>query len=174
MLRVDLWAITDLHWVPLKPGLATVLNREINIDKIPTLLSPFSRGDIERHALYSTSPPNVLFLPIDGKVCKDWFSFPPSQNLYWVEEWPLRDRALGRSLCRPLTVAAPFSEYGTDTLAAVVENALCDPTDGLDQLLERQVKRLKKAFEAAQKAARDLREKNWEVVEKRWERHEDP
>jgi hypothetical protein len=92
---------------------------------------------------------NILFLPINGTVCEDWLSFPISQNLY-VDEWPLRDRALGFPLCHTdYNPQAPFSPYGSDTLAGLVDAALSDPTAGLDLLLEQQVKRLTDAFEVS-------------------------
>jgi hypothetical protein len=138
---------------------------------VPELTSPFATRDRERHS--SENSPNTLFLPINCSVCEDWLSFPISQSLYYAHEWPLLDRALGLSLCETFGETA-FSSFGGDILAGLVDVALCDPSAGPDLLLEQQVKRLKDAFEAARAAARDSRDKNWEVVKKRWERHENP
>jgi hypothetical protein len=116
-------------------------------------------------------PDNILFLPINAAVCEDWFSFPTFRSLYNTRRSSLNDRALGYSLCEDFQEVL-FSEFGCVTLADCVDDALCNPTAGLDRLLEQQVKRLQDAFEAARKAARDLRNQNWEVVKKRWETDE--
>jgi hypothetical protein len=170
VLRVDLFAWIEDYWVPLAPGSTTVENCKINIERVPKLLPPFGPGEIDRHASGLIHPP-ILFLPINGKVCDEWFSFPASQDIYRVDGWPLRDRALGDSLSH-CPALAPFSTFGADTVAGIVDDALCDPTAGLDRLLEQQVKRLQDAFEASRKAARDLRDQNWEAIKERWERDE--
>ena|ERR1700739_2755961 len=104
---------------------------------------------------------------------KSWLSFPISQNLYNAYEWSLCDRALGLALCETFGETG-FSSFGGDTLAGLLDVALCDPTAGLDLLLEQQVKRLKDACEASRTATCDLRGENWEFVKKKWERHESP
>jgi hypothetical protein len=182
VLRVDLWGYIEVveptwtnHWAPLRPGRVIVANCEMNIERVPKLPSPFALSDIERHGSIGTWPqyPDILFLAINGMACEDWFRFPVFKNLYYAKEWPLADRALGCSLCE-VPDLLPFSPFRSATLAALVDAALCDPTDGLDLLLEQQVKRLQAAFEASRAAARDSRDKGWEVVTKRWERDENP
>jgi hypothetical protein len=169
VLRVDSFAwIEHYYWVPLAPVTTTVENYEINIERVPKLLPPFGPGEKDRHASAVMQPP-ILFLPINGKVCDEWFSFPASQDIYRVDGWPLRDRALGDSLSH-CPALAPFSTFGADTLAGIVDDALCNPTAGLDRLLEQQVKRLQDAFEASRKAARDLRDQHWEIVKDRWKK----
>jgi hypothetical protein len=147
----------------------------MNIERLPKLPSPFAPSDIERHGSIGTWPeyPNILFLAINGVSCEDWFRFPVFQSLYCAKEWPLAERVLGYSLCE-VPDRLPFSPFGSATLAALVDTALCDPTDGLDLLLEQQVKRLQAAFEVARAEARDWRDKGWEVVKNRWERDENP
>jgi hypothetical protein len=185
VLRIDLLAYIEVqvgslwrtpHWFGLRPWLpwVTIANYEMQIERVPKLTPPFASRDVERH--WSEDYPNTLFLPINGTVCEDWLSFPISQNLYNVDEWPvderpLHDRALGHLLLENFH-PAPFSSFGSDTLAGLVDAALCDPTAGLDLLLEQQVNRRQTAFEASRAAVRDSRDKGWEVVTKRWGRDE--
>jgi hypothetical protein len=189
VLRVDLRAHIEVksepyyitqwanytRWQLLRLGKDTVANYEMQIERLPKLTPPFASRDIERHSSVHNNVhnPDTLFLPIKATVCETWLSFPISQNLYDVGAWPLCDRALGFSLCETFGETA-FSSFGGDTLAGLLDVALCDPTAGLDMLLEQQVKRLKDAFEASRTAKCDLRDKNWEIVKKRWERHESP
>lgn len=167
-------AKTDPSMGTVEAGRVTVANYEINIERLPRLPSPFAPSDIERHGSITWPEyPNILFLRINGVAREDWFRFPVFQSLYNAQEWPLAERALGSSLCEVPDLLS-FSSFGSDTLAALVDAALCNPTDGLDLLLEQQVKRLQAAFEAARNGARDWRNKGWEVVKNRWERDENP
>jgi hypothetical protein len=129
---------------------------EYYIERVPDLPPLFN---VKRHWFE-----NILFLPINGAVCKDWFAFRPSQNLYWTRDpAPLGERALGDPLCAA-GQQVTFSLFGGDTLAAFVESALCDPKDGLDQHWERQVKRLKDAFALSRSAAQDQKDANWQII----------
>jgi hypothetical protein len=162
-------------WVPLTPGKVTVGNYEIAIERAPKLPPPFGTSDRERHASMETwrQFPNVLFLPINGVVCEGWFNLPARKDLYFSYDRSVPHRALGDSLFCTFDPRAPFSLFGSDTLAALVDGALCNPTGGLDLLMEQQVKRLKNAFETSRAAARDQRAQNWGVVKKRWARTAD-
>jgi hypothetical protein len=156
------------RWAPLSSGQVTIANYELTIERVPKLPPPFTPGDAERH-LSQWGGPSILFLPICGAVCEDWFRFSAFEDLYNPRDWPLPERALGHSLCGSDPTPA-FSEFGGDTLAGIVDAALCNPNAGLDRLLEQQVKRLQNAFEASRKAARDLRDQHWEIVKERWKK----
>jgi hypothetical protein len=158
----------------------TVDNHEINVGTLPNLPAPFTTGDIERHASESHWPRrDILFLPIDGAVCRNWFKFQPGETFYGYSgetlyhcggrSIPHRDHQ-DDSLSVRFGLDAPFSPFGADTLAGLVDAALW--TGGLDGLLEEQAKRLTAAFEASRKAIAELRERGWETVKKRLEDHE--
>ena len=152
----------------------TVDNHEINVRTLPNIPAPFTTGDIERHAFESHWPRrDILFLPIDGAVCRNWFKFQPGETLYhrYDRSFPHPDSGwpIG-SLCEGFRLDAPFSPFGADTLAGLVDAALW--AGRLDQLLSEQAKRLTEAFEASRKAAAELRERGWETVKKRLEDHE--
>jgi hypothetical protein len=176
VLRVDLCAYVVVDgstggWAPLRLGKVPVGDYELNIEEVPKLSPPFGPSDIERHASVGKWPrfPDILFLPINGALCEHWFSFPACEDRYNVDyDRSVPHPALGDSLILTFYPLVPFSPLGNGTLAALVDRALCDPTAGLDMLLEQQVERLKDAFEASRTAARDLRDKNWEVVKEKW------
>jgi hypothetical protein len=172
VLRVDLCAYivvgSTRGWAPLRPGKVTVEDYEINIEEVPKLSPPFGSGYIERHASLGKWPlfPDILFLPINGALCEHWFSFSAREDLYCVNyDRSVPHPALGDSLFVTFNPQVPFSSLGNGTLAALVDGALCT---GLDLLMEQKVKRLKDAFEASRTAARDSRDKNWQVVKERW------
>jgi hypothetical protein len=175
-LRVDLCAsiFTERSgWArtPLTPGRFTVGNYEINITNVPKLSSPFTPADIERHA---SAPhwrrPDILFLPIDDTVCRNWFKFEPGLGQHWDDDRPIPHPDLWPSLCLDVGLLAPFSPFGADTLAGIVDAALWTGT--LNGLLEEQTKRLTEAFDASRKAAAELRERGWETVKEQLKSHD--
>jgi hypothetical protein len=160
-------------WAPLRPGTVAVGEYKINIEEVPKLSSPFTAADIERHASASQSAtrwsrPDILFLPINDIVCRNWFKkFQPGETVYPHYDRPIPHPDLGPPLCEDFGLVAPFSPFGADTLAGIVDAALC--TGHLDWRLEEQAKRLTEAFEAADKTAADERERNWKKVKERLE-----
>jgi hypothetical protein len=159
---------TEDGFVPLRQGRVTLNNYDINIEHVPTLVPPFTHDHIELHASDTHWKRDILFLPINGTVCKDWLNFASQENLFHKYDRSVPHPALGEPLYVWCGLVAPFSSFGGDTLAGIVDAALCDPTNGLDRLLEEQVKRLKDAFDESQTAARNLRKQNWELIESRW------
>jgi hypothetical protein len=184
VLRVDLRAtLRGLGWIEFRTGHHTVGDHKITIKNIPELPPPFASDVAKRHAF------EVMFLPVNGTVCEAGFKFCAFEDEYFalVDEYYHHDLsapvahaaqllphpAQDESLCAMFGLQAPFSSFGSGTLAGLIDTALCHPTGGLDQLLEQQTKRLKDAFEASQKSIVDRRNQSWEVVKNRWERHED-
>jgi hypothetical protein len=146
-------------------------NWTVLVEEIPKLPDPFCndlRGLLEHSTERGDFPPNIVFLPISGRVCEDWFQFRVSENQYEAWEQNLCGRALGYALCEAGHLQTKFSEYGGDTLAGLIDEILCRDTDGLDRLLERRVERLKEAFSRAGDAVRVWKNAAWVNVESRW------
>jgi hypothetical protein len=185
VLRVDLRALVDLRplvdlarigfraWVKFSSGHHTDGDHKIIIKDLPELPPPFTSDFAKRHTF------EVIFLPINSTVCEAWFKFCAFENEYYdyAVFLPMLNASLpvphpaqdtDDSLCTMYGQQAPFSSFGSGTLAGLIDAALCDPTRGLDQLLEQQVKRLTDAFGASQAAERKRRDRNWRIIEKRW------
>jgi hypothetical protein len=160
------------HRIPFTSGRFEIDGKwKISVGEIPKLPNPFRndlRGLVESSSERQDEPSYIIFLPINGRVCEDWFQFRLSDNQYDSWDQRLSDRALGYSLCEQSHLQVEFSEYGGDTVAGLIDDWLCRDTDGLDRLLEQQVERLKQAFIGARDATRDLKDSAWQSVESRW------
>ena len=146
-------------------------NWTVLIEEIPKLPDPFCndlRGLLEHFTEGEDFPPHIVLLPISGRVCEAWLQFRVSENQYEAWEQSLCGRALGYALCEEGALQVKFSEYGGYTVAGQIDERLCRDTDGLDQLLERQVERLKEAFSRAGAAVRVCKNAAWAKVEGRW------
>jgi hypothetical protein len=138
------------------------------IPKIPSSVGDYLRGIQQHSSREDDWPPSIVFLPITGVVCEDLFQFRVPENQYDTWKQRLCDRALGYSLSESTALQVQFSEYGGDTLAGLIDDWLCDSTNGLDRLLEDQAERLRYAFDLACIAAREEKDAGWDCVRSRW------
>jgi hypothetical protein len=172
----------DAFWL-LRPGQSKIVGHnaatneeaacEVRIERDP-IPSPFKgyfkdldrlTSDDESSDGSQSSDPALQFLPITGAICEDWFKFLLNENQYNVMERSIAERALGMTFSG---VPRGYGPFDRSTLAAALDDFVCEPLEGLDLSLEELALRLKAALEKARCSALEDRAAGWERVRERW------